>query len=146
MVESKIVAICALSTVAILMAGTLAVLTTQKTIGGSGSIKGLDIGVYWNPECTNPTSSINFGQLEPASTKSFVLYLRNDGNTLLTLSMTTENWSPETAAEYISLSWSLEGLEISAQQVLEFSLTLTVSETVSDIDQFSMDIVISGQG
>lgn len=146
MTEIKIVAICALSAIAVLMAGTLAVLTTQKTIGGSGSIKGLDIGVYWDLECTNATIFISFGQLEPGSSKSYALYLKNEGNSLLTLNMTTESWSPAFASDYLTLNWNLEGVEIGAQEVAEFSLNLSVSPEVSGVEQFTMDIVISGHG
>jgi len=90
----------------VLVASTFALLTIQKDIQGAGSIRGVGLGVYWDLQCENATSSIDFGLLEPGSYKDFTLYLRNEGNTVLTLNMTSKNWNPTEAANYMSLTWN----------------------------------------
>jgi hypothetical protein len=54
-----------------LVASGFALLTIQKTIPSSGSIKGVGVGVYWNQQCTDVTSSVDFGLLEAGSQKDF---------------------------------------------------------------------------
>ena len=129
-----------------LVASTFALFTIQKNIPGTGSIKGLGLGIYWDQQCQNPTSSIDFGVLEPGSQKDYTLYLRNEGNTDLTLNMVAENWDPTEATDYMSLTWNREGLEVSPDQVISFGLTLSVSANIQDISSFSLDITISGTG
>ena len=130
----------------VLVASTFALLTIQKDIPGSGSIKGVGVGVYWDLQCNNPISSIDFGLLEAGSQKDFTLYLRNEGNTVLTLNMTSKNWDPIEAANYLSLTWNHEGQQVSPDQVISFVITLSVSSNIQDINSFSLDITISGTG
>jgi hypothetical protein len=130
----------------VLVASTFAVITIQKNIPGAGSIKGVGLGIYWDPQCINETSSIDFGLLEAGSSKDFTLYLENQGNTDLTLNMATKNWNPNEAEDYISLTWNREGQKISADQVISFVIRLSVSSNIQDVSSFSLDITIYGTG
>jgi hypothetical protein len=129
-----------------LIANTFAMQTIQRTIPSSGSIKGVGVGIYWDSQCTNATSSIQFGMLEPGSSKYYTLYLRNEGNAELTLNMIAENWNPTAAGNYMSVSWNREGQHISEGQTMSCVLTLLVSSGIQDISTFDLDIVITGQG
>lgn len=128
----------------LICASVLAVLTIQWSMSGSGSVKGVGIGVYWNPECTNPTTSIEFGELEPGASKNFNLYLRNEGTSALNMSMSATNWNPANAADVMTLTWNREGQEVNPDQVVDLVITLSVSSDIQDISNFSMDIIISG--
>ena len=146
MLRSQILVIYVL-VASVLVASTFAVITIQKNIHGTGSIKGVGLEIYSDPQCENATSSIAFGLLDPGSQKDFTLYLKNEGNTDLTLSMTSENWNPIEAADYMSLTWNREGQQISPDQVISFVITLSVSSNIpEDISSFSLDIIISGTG
>ena len=129
-----------------LAASTFALQTTTKTIPSGGSIKGVGVGVYWNSMCTNATTSIPFGLLEPGASKSYTLYLKNEGNTAVTLSMLAQNWSPSAAGTYMTVFWNREGASIGAGQTISCILTLSVSPSIQGIDTFALDIVITGQG
>ena len=146
MQKSQVIAVYALAAFVFLTTITFALLATQKTISSTGSIKGVGLGVYWDLPCTNATSSLDFGQLEPGSSKSFTLYLQNEGNSALTLNMTTESWNPANAADYITLTWNREGQQISPDEVIDFVITLSVSEDITGISSITLDIVISGTG
>jgi len=130
----------------VLVASTYALVTIEKNIPASGSIKGVGLGVFWDSQCSNATSSISFGTLEAGSNKDFTLYLRNEGNTPVTLTMTAENWNPIQATNYMSLSWNREGLQISPNQVISCVITLSVSSNIQNIDSFNLGIIISGTG
>lgn len=144
--KSQALAIYSLVASVLAVSAVMALLTTQKTIQGTGSIKAIGLGVYWDLQCTNATSSLDFGQLEPGSSKNFNLYLKNEGNSALTLNMTSENWDPSNATDYMTLIWNREGQRISPDEVIEFVITLSVSENVQGISSFSLDIIISGTG
>lgn len=144
--KSQALAITALIASVIAATSVMALLTTQRTISGAGAIKAVGVGVYWDSACTNETSSLDFGLLEAGGSKSFTLYLKNNGNSPLTLNMTSQNWSPSSASSYMSLTWTREGQQINPDQVIQFVITLSVSSSVTGISSFSFDIVITGTG
>jgi hypothetical protein len=119
---------------------------TTKTIQNAGSIIGIGVGIYWNAACTNQTSSISWGLLEPGLTKTIRVYTRNEGNAAVTLSKATQNWSPSTATSYITLNWNYANQTLSVNQVLPINLTLVVSSAISGITDFSFDITITATG
>jgi hypothetical protein len=129
-----------------LIASTFALQTIYQNIPGSGSIKGLGVGVYLNQQCTNPASSVAFGLLEPGSSKDFPLYLRNEGNADLTLALTSDNWVPTEAEDYMTLTWNREGQQIGSGDVMSCVLTLSVSSEIQGITTFDLDIIISATG
>lgn len=130
----------------LVVGAVVALLITQTTIDGGGSIKAVGLGVYWDSACTNATSTLDFGQLEPGASSDFTLYLRNEGNSALTLSMTTDNWVPGNAPDYLTLTWNREGQLVDPDEVMSFVLTLTAAADAQDINSFSLDIIISGAG
>ena len=119
---------------------------SNKTVSSNGSVKGIGVGVYWNQACTNATSSITWGILDPGSNVNKTIYIRNEGNTAATLSMTTSNWNPTTASSYMTLSWNYGGQTLSVNQVVQVKLTLSVSSSVTGITNFSFDITITAVG
>jgi hypothetical protein len=125
---------------------TLSLVQTSRTISNSGSVKGIGVGVYWDSACTNRTSSISWGVLEPSSNKTVTVYVKNEGNSVATLSKATQNWNPSTASGSMTLNWNYAGQTLSANQVLQIKLTLTISPTVSGIANFSFDITIIATG
>jgi hypothetical protein len=116
----------------------------DRTISNVGSVKAIGVGVYWDQNCTSAVSAIDWGILEPGSTKNVTLYIKNEGNTAISLSMTTSNWNPSNAFDYISLNWNYNGRVIKMSQVLQIMLTLSVSASIKGITSFSFDIIIIG--
>lgn len=125
---------------------TLSLVQTSRTVSSAGSVKGIGVGVYWDFACTDRTSSINWGLLDPGSDKTITVYVRNEGNSLAILSKATQNWSPSAASNYMTLNWNYAGQNLSVNQVLQIKLTLVVSQTISGITDFSFDITITATG
>ena len=141
----KVVAV--ISTLAFLIALNpmiFGMLTSTVQIQNAGTIKAVGVGVYWDSSCTNETTSIPWGMLDPGSNKTFTVYIRNEGNTAESLSLNTENWNPTNAQNYITLSWNYDGTVLSPDQVVEVNLTLSVSSSIEGIENFSFTIVIIG--
>jgi hypothetical protein len=129
-----------------LLETTLSLVQTSRTVASMGSVKGIGVGIYWNSACTNRTSSINWGLLEPGSNRSVIVYVRNEGNTASTLSKAAQNWNPTTAPSYMTLNWNYSGQTLSVNQVLPIKLTLVVLPSVTGISSFSFDITITATG
>lgn len=119
-------------------------LVASRTISNVGRLKAVGVGVYWDGSCTNPVSSIDWGILDPGGTKSVTVYIKNEGNVQLKLSMATSNWNPSSASSYITLSWDRENHLLPASSVVSAVLTLSVSSSISGIASFSFDITIIG--
>ena len=143
----KVSSIAILCTLAIAVFGTsLALLQNSKTVPNSASVKGVGVGIYWDSACTNQTSSINWGMLESGTNKTVKTYVRNEGNTIVTLSKTLHNWNPLIASNYVTLNWDYSGQTLSVNQVLRVNLTIAVSSTVSGINNLTFDIMITATG
>ncbi len=135
---------CAL-TIAIF--GTVLSLVQQSsTVTNVGWVKGVGVGIYWDSACTNETSSINWGIVDPGSSKMVYVYVRNEGNTAVTLSLTTQNWNPSSVASFMTLNWNYAGQTLLVNQVLRVRLTLDVSSTISGVASFSFDTMVIATG
>lgn len=121
-------------------------IVTDETIGNVGSVKAIGVGVYSDENCTSEVSFIDWGMLEPGSSENVTVYIRNEGNSVASLSMETSNWSPSNASNYITLSWDYEGQNIDIDDVIKVTFTLSVSPDISGITSFSFDIVVMGSG
>ena len=82
--------------------------------------------------------------IQPIFHKTNTFYLRNEGNSDLTLSLDATNWIPSNAQNYLTLSWNYGGQVIRPNQVLQVTLTLSVSPNITGIENFNFDIEIVG--
>jgi len=139
---SIILVVGALVAVSALVSGLL---IASQTIPNTGNVKAIGVGVYSDSVCTQEVLSIPWGTLGPGETSDKTVYIRNEGNVAVVLSITAENWSPASASSYITLGWNLEeGYVLSHGQSVEAVLTLSVSSNVSGVESFTFDIIITG--
>jgi len=90
-------------------------------------------------------SSINWGTLTPGTPITQTIYVKNTGSGLsLALSMGTSSWTPAGANGPITLTWNQEGTRLQPGQSVAATLTLTVSSTIADVTNFSVQINITG--
>ena len=74
------------------------------------------------------------------------VYIKNTGNTDMTLYLQVINWTPAGAVDYLSITWDEESTLLSADQVVEAVITLTVDNSITGIDDFSFQLVMGGTG
>jgi hypothetical protein len=120
---------------------------TTQTLSSTGSIQiqtSADIGVYSDPACNNPKTSLPWGTLQPGGSQTQDCYIKNEGNTALTLSLQTTGWNPAAAENYLDLSWDYNGNPIGADAVIHVTFTLSVDAGITGITSFSFDITIVG--
>jgi len=123
-----------------------ALLQYSVRIGGRGAVKAVDVGVFWDSNCTSTVSFIDWGMVEPGSMNNVTVYVRNEGNVAASLSLATDNWNLSNASNYLALSWNYDGRSLNPLEVAQVTLTLAVSPSVQGIESFSFDIIISISG
>lgn len=135
----------------LLMIGSLTLLASNlisgqlfsfKSISSQGSIKKINVGVYWDGNCSNPVSSIDWGYIEPESINDVSVFIRNEGTAPSDLFLSTDNWSPLNAFEFMILSWDYNGQTLDLSEVAPVTLALQVSTNVTGIRSFSFYIII----
>jgi hypothetical protein len=104
------------------------------------------VGVYEDAECTTEVSSIAWGDLEPGGSNNVTVYVKNLGDTTVTLSLGTQNWSPSEAQNYLSIDWDYEDTALDPDAVIPVQLILSVSSEITDIDTFTFEIIIISEG
>ena len=119
-------------------------LSASQRVIGSGMITSVNVGAYEDAQATTLLSSIDWGMITPGGSASQIVYIKNEGNTPLTLTLEAENWDPAESDAYISLSWDYSGVPLEANQVVMVLLSLQVSESIQDISSFTFDIVVIG--
>jgi hypothetical protein len=142
-VTASVIALILLS--GFMLAQVMSAVQISSTISNVGALNlSADIGVYWDASVTERTSAIDWGTLDPGATKSFSIYIRNEGNYALTLSMSTSNWSPSTASDYLKVNWNYDGQTVDPDEYVHVTLTLTISASITGFNNFSFNLNIVG--
>ena len=120
------------------------VLTTNQSVNNTGNVKAVGVNVYSDSGCTQRLSLIQWGTLEPSARRNYTIYIKNTGNVGVTLNLTTGNWNSSTARSYITLTWNREAYALNHQTSISAILTLTVSPSISGVQGFSFDVILTG--
>jgi len=102
------------------------------------------VGVYWDRDCSDIVSSIEWGTLQPGSAKNVAVYIRNEEEKPMYLIVSTKNWNPPKASQYLNLEWDYSEQRMNPGEILRITLTLSVSRYIEGISSFSFYILISG--
>jgi hypothetical protein len=119
-------------------------LLSTTSLQSHGTIETVGVSAYKESSCVNSMTNIEWGTIVPGGSVTQTVYIRNEGNSALTLSLNTVNWSPANAGNYISVSWNYGGQTIQPNQVVQITLTLSVSSSISGVNDFYFDIMIVG--
>ena len=107
------------------------------------AVDAVSVGVYWDCYCTSPVESIDWGNLSPGSTKTASIYVRNEADADVRLSLNTTGWTPTHASEDISLDWNYTRGPLRPEDAAHTTLSLSVSPRITNVTDFNFDIVIS---
>jgi len=59
------------------------------SIDSQGSVKKIDVSVYWDGNCRDAVSFIEWGDIEPGSVENVSLFVKNEGTVAADLFLTT---------------------------------------------------------
>lgn len=130
----------------ILTVTTTGLLSVSQNVSSTGTVTAVNVGVYTSSTCDMPLTSIDWGTLAPGDSTTFTFYVKNTGNTQITLSMTKTDWSPSGANGPITITWNRESTTLAPGASTSATLTLSVSSGISGISEFSVNIVVTGTG
>lgn len=120
------------------------VLTRSQTVSSTGTISSVGVGVYNDGYCTSNCTNISWGNLAPGGMITKTVYIKNTGNTAVTLTIATSSWNPSSASSYLTLAWNRAGYTLAAGASIDATLTLSASSGAGAISSFSFNIVITG--
>ncbi len=115
---------------------TLAI-NTQLT--ESEPVEAPDIGLYWDFNCSKVISIVDWGGMGPGSSKNTTVFIRNEGNESVTLSMEASNWRPSEAANFVHLTWNYTEEIIEEYHVVPVKLSLHVDFGTKGISALAFD-------
>jgi hypothetical protein len=98
---------------------TSGVLSAQKAVSKSGVTISAGIEVYEDNTATQICQSIDWGNLNPGSTVTQNIYVKNRGHMTETLHMNALNWSPSPANSTLSVIWDKEAPRYLPVQLLQ---------------------------
>jgi len=111
----------------------------------------VNISVYEDENCSTVKANIDWGIMYPGQNKSSTVYMRNEGTTAATPSLSTINWVLEDendtvlsqdCVQYFNLTWNYQRTPIEPNQVVETILYLYVSPLIENVTSFAFDIFI----
>lgn len=111
-------------------------------ITGRGNLRVDGVGVYHNADCSVAVSYLDWGTVEPDSKKDIALYVRNEGNQIVSLFLETDDWAPASASDYMSLSWNYDGKTLGPMESIGLTLTLSVSADAKNMDDFTFKVIL----
>jgi hypothetical protein len=129
-----------------LTATTYGAISVNQSLNTNGSITVTpNLSLYSNSACTTSLSNIDWGTITPGNNQTRTVYVKNTGTgTSLTLSISTNSWTPSTANGPITISWDKQGVRLAPGQSTAAVITLTSSSSIVDVTTFSVQILISG--
>lgn len=104
----------------------------------------IEIDVYEDSSCSTVLTSVEWGEIEAGGSATADLYVKNNGDSSVILGLSSVNWSPSEAEDYLSLYWDYDGSHISPGDGVDITLTLDVDGDCPEFSSFSFDIVITG--
>jgi hypothetical protein len=122
---------------------SLAVLSVSNT-PPSETINTVGAEAYRDSACTLPLTSLNVGNVNPDSTVSQTIYIKNPGTTPITLTMVTDSWSPTPAASCLTLTWNRQNYVLGAEDSVSAILMLSVASDTVGVTAFSCNVTIIG--
>jgi len=104
----------------------------------------IEIDIYSDAACTQLVNSITWGKIEAGGSVDKDIYVKNNGDLGVYLSLLSQNWTPSEAADDMQLFWDYDDSTINPDEEMKITLTLAVNRNIQGIDTFAFDIVLVG--
>lgn len=121
-------------------------IVASVSISTTGRIKTVGLKVYSDASGTVEVSAIEWGSLAPGETAEVILFAKSTSNTDTTLSMTTANWSPASAANFMTVVWDRQGYILKPSEIVAIKIGLSIKTTVTGFENFLFDIILTASG
>ncbi len=117
--------------------------SNSARLTNSATLYSIGVGAFSDTACTQNLTELNWGTIYAGDNKTLSFFLRNEGNTNITLSFTYGNWTPAQAVDIFTLQWSYSGVVLGPNSVYGLSFTLcSVYKAQIDFTEFHFEAVI----
>lgn len=103
-------------------------------VPGLGTIKTIEVEIYWDPNGETKRETISWGELEPGASLDTLVYVKSVSNFVVTLNLNLTDWNPEEISDYLTISWDYDGTLISPNEIIPVTMTLSASSSDAFID------------
>jgi hypothetical protein len=115
-------------------------------IHGSGQILAIGLEAYADAGLTQKVDAITWGVISPGGYAQATIYLRSNSTGPSTWTLSTQNWQPPNAENYMILSWNYDGSVVQPGESRAVTLTLAVAPEITGVTSFEFDTVITASG
>ena len=102
----------------------------------------LNLNIYWDEKCTQKVTSINWGTLNPGTSKAVTFFIKNKEKTPIILDHYVYDFKPAQITNYLKLTWDYDGQKIGFKDTVKVSLELQILENAPEIENFNFKISI----
>ena len=97
-------------------------------------IKTIEVETYWDADCTNKTTVIDWGETKPGIAIDKTLYIKSISNFRVTLNLNVTNWSPPDISDYITITWNYNGATLEPGEAIPVTMNLSASSSNDFVD------------
>ena len=116
----------------------------EKQVSSQGTIRRSEgIEIYSDEKGTNRINSLDWGTLNPKTTKTITIFVQNTGKDPITLNYYASNWNPTEIEKYLTLNWDYKEQIIQFKEKIQITFSLIVSENIQINTNFNFDIDIT---
>jgi hypothetical protein len=137
-------AIIALAATGIFLTLVTAGVLVTLTVPSNGTITTANVGAYSDSQCTQNLTAIDWGTFHPSNSTTKIIYVKNTGDLPITLTMTSQSWTPASASSVLTLTWDQQNTVLTPNQSIPAILTLTADSDTGSLTDFSFNILITG--
>ena len=101
------------------------------------------LGVYWDEGCTASVESLEWGNIDAGGTADATVYIRNESEKKVPLSIETDGWDAPSAPHHISLGWAYGDAALGPGETVQTGLPLAISPEVTGITDFTFITIIT---
>ena len=141
----KLNIVVAVVSVMLLVVAVGALLSSQVTLSYTGAITGVNLAIYSDAGLTQPCTSLNVGIVDPGSTVTQNIWIKNTGNVPETLTMSVSNWIPANATTVLTMSWNKQNTVLAVGASTPAIITLVVAANTDTMTTFSCSVTLTGQ-
>lgn len=124
---------------------SLILVFSARTIEKSFAVESVNVGVFWDSEATSAVTSVEWGTLQPGTTRRVRVFVRNiEAAGSCHLYVWAQDWTPPQAASCVQLLWDGDGEPVEPGQTVEVLLMLRIEPYARGIEDFSFTILFWG--
>jgi hypothetical protein len=107
-------------------------------------IESIGVDIFADASLNQTLSEISWGTMRPGENRTATAWVKNTGQGTIYLIMWVQDWNPEAAQDWISLTWDYDSSIINEGSAVQVTFALSVDPGISNVTDFGHTIVVAG--